>query len=88
MKKLILSIVLLIFLAGCTQQSRSRNFGGTATIKLSPGMKLVEATWKDDNNLWYLIEPMDPDYEPKEKLFIESSSWGVMEGKVIFIESR
>ena len=87
MKKLVLVIV-LVFLAGCTQRSRSRNFGGTETIKLSPGMKLVEATWKDDNNLWYLIEPMDPDYEPKEKLFIESSSLGVIEGKIIFIESR
>jgi len=47
----------------------------------------VEATWKEDN-LWYLVEPMDSDYVPKTKVFKESSLYGALEGKVIFIENR
>jgi hypothetical protein len=52
------------------------------------GWKVTEATWKDDGNLWYLMEPMDSDYVPKVKSFKESSVWGVMQGEVIFKESR
>lgn len=85
--KLVLVIILsIIMFSGC-QQSITRNFGGTTTVKLEPGQRLVEATWKD-NNLWYLVEPMEPDYTPKTKEFIESSNYGVLEGKVIFIESK
>ena len=43
-----------------------RSFGGTMKIELEPGEKLVEATWKGDN-IWYLVEPMDSDYTPKQK---------------------
>ena len=88
MKKFILAIILLVLLVGCTQQARSRNYGGTSTIELPKGEKLIEVTWKDQNSLWYLVEPMEPDYIPKEKEFIESSSWGLIEGKVVFIESK
>ena len=65
----------------------TRSYGGTTTINVKKGYKIVEATWKD-SNLWYLIEPMDSDYVPKTKEFIESSRFGVMEGKVIFIEEK
>ena len=47
-----------------------------------------EATWKGDGNLWYLVEPMDSNYVPKTKIFKESSMMGIMEGSVIFIETR
>jgi len=65
----------------------SRKYGGTTEIKLEKGQKLIEATWKDDD-LWYLTEPMDSEYIPKMKVFKESSSFGIMEGKVIFIETK
>ena len=85
--KLVLVIILsIVMFSGC-QQSLTRNFGGTTTVKLEPGQRLVEVTWKD-NNLWYLVEPMEPNYTPKTKEFIESSNGGVFEGKVIFIESK
>jgi len=45
------------------------------------------ATWKDDN-LWYLTEEMDSAYTPKKKMLIESSNFGILEGKVVFIESK
>jgi hypothetical protein len=61
--------------------------GGTTKIELEPGEKLVEVTWKGDD-IWYLVEPMDSNYDPKIKTFKESSRIGVLEGKVIFYEKR
>lgn len=69
-------------------QVLSREYGGTITIKLQPGEKLIEATWKDNGNIWYLTEPMDSDYVPKTKTFKESSVFELLEGTVIFIETR
>lgn len=65
----------------------ARKFGGTVTVKVKKGYKVTEATWKDDQ-LWYFTEPMEDNYEPKKKEFVESSEYGVLEGKVIFKESR
>jgi len=87
MKKLILIIVALICMCSCTEQIRTRQFGGKMEIRLPAGQELMEATWKDDD-LFYLTRPMAPDYVPVTKTFQESSSWGVMESTVYFIESR
>lgn len=87
MKKILFMIMMVFCLTSC-DQSMSRNFGGTTKINLEPGEKLIEVTWKDKDNLWYLVEPMDSDYVPKTKIFKESTVMGVMEGKVIFIEKR
>lgn len=86
MKKVLIAITAVLVLTSC-EQWVSRELGGTVTIKLEPNKKLVEATWKN-SNLWYLVEDMDSNYVPKRKEFIESSTVGVMEGKVVFIESK
>ena len=86
MKKLIVILLMFLCLTSC-DQSITRTMGGTTKIKLEPGEKLVEATWKGDD-IWYLVEPMDSDYVPKTKTFKESSRIGVLEGKVIFYEKR
>ena len=83
---IILIIVVAIFVS-CTNHTMSRKFGGEETITLPKGMKLVEATWKE-SNLWYLLEPMDANYVPKTKIFQEDSRFGVLEGKVTFVETR
>lgn len=57
------------------------------TINLPKGERLVVATWKE-NNLFTLTEPMDSGYTPKAKTFKESSSWGVLESEIKFIESK
>lgn len=85
MKKIIL-LALTALMVGC-EQYVSRQAGGTITIKIEPGQKLLEATWKE-LDLWYLTEPMDSDYKPKTKVFQENSLFGVLEGKVIFVESK
>lgn len=87
MKKIILILTVICMAFVSCDQYTARNFGGETTIKLEPGEKLIEATWKD-NDLWYLVEPMDSDYVPKIKTFKESSTMGIMEGEVTFIESR
>ena len=84
---IVIVLITIITLNSCDQVI-ARKYGGMTTIKLEPGEKLMEATWKEDGNVWYLVEPMDSDYVPKTKTFKESSVMGVMEGKVIFIETR
>ena len=87
MKKFLLIIATVLLLASCTEQNRAKNFGGNVTIKAPVGYKLTSATWKGDN-IFYFLEPMEDEYVPKEKKFIESSSYGLFETEVIFIESR
>lgn len=87
MKNILFMIMMVFCLTSC-EQYVTREFGGTTTVKLEPGKKLVECTWKGDADLWYLVEPMDSDYVPQTKEFIESSMFGAIEGKVIFIETR
>lgn len=86
MKKTILLALTALVMVGC-EQYVARKAGGTLTIKLESGQKLIEATWKE-SDLWYLTEPMDSDYKPKTKVFQENSMYGVWEGKVIFVESK
>ena len=86
MKKLIVILLGISMLTSC--QLFTRKFGGNTTITLEKGEKLVEATWKDGGDLWYLVEPMDSDYTPKVKVFKESSVYGVLEGSVTFVENR
>jgi len=89
MKKVILVFVLLVALlyAMNSCQSCTRTMGGTTTVYLEKGEKLVECTWKG-NSVWYLIEPMEDTYVPKTKVFKENSNTGMLEGQVIFIESK
>lgn len=89
MRKIILILfgVLMLCSVGCTKQQLTKEFGGTMTIELPKGQELMEVTWKKDD-LFYLTRPMSPDYVPVKKTFQESSSWGVMESTVYFIESR
>ena len=86
MKKILFSLLVIFCLCSC-ENYLSRQWGGTIEIKLEPGEKLVEATWKK-SHLWYLVEPMDSDYVPKTKVFKESSLFGICEGEVTFIESK
>lgn len=87
MKKIILLFIFILSIYSCTENIRTKTFGGNMTIELPKGKKLIEATWKD-NNLFYLIEDMDENYKPKNKMFIENSSYGILESKVIFIETK
>ncbi len=92
MKKVLtlLSVALLTFsvcLTSCTDNQRAKNFGGTETINLPAGEKIVNCTWKEDH-LWYLTEPMSSKDSARTLTFHEKSIWGVLQGTVIFKESK
>jgi len=80
------ALVALVMLTSC-ENLVTRNFGGSQTIELEKGQRLVEITFKD-NDLWILTEPMDSDYVPKTKTFYEDSNLGVMQGKITIVEQR
>jgi hypothetical protein len=80
-------LALVVGCLGCTEQDRAKSFGGTMTVELQPGRKLVNVTWKE-TDLWYLTRAMRNDEAPETYEFQESSGMGVMEGKVIIKERR
>lgn len=86
----ILAVIIVVLLClSCTDNTIAKTWGGTVTIELPKGMKLLEATWKGNNSsLWYLMAPMEDDYIPQEKVFQEDSRFGILEGTVIFKESK
>lgn len=90
-KQIIMTIVLCLVctlsFTSCTEQVRVRNFGGKMEIEVPAGYKVTSATWKE-SELFYFLEPMEDDYVPKEKKFVESSGYGIWESEVTFIEKR
>ena len=90
MKRLTPGIAAIMFFAAlacaCTQNSCSRSYGGSSTVKLDSGMKLVNVTWKEAD-LWLLQRPMESGEKPVTSVFEEVSSFGVFQGKVSIVES-
>lgn len=81
-------ILLIIFsVSGCTQNEVARQYGGTVTVELPKGQKLVNASWKE-TNLWYLYRPMHPGEYAEKYTYQEDSGYGILEGKVIFVETK
>lgn len=78
-------LAMAVVVAGCTENIRSRKFGGTSRIDLPAGEKLVTMTWKK-SNLWYLTRVMKEGESAERYVFRESSNWGALEGKVLVQE--
>ena len=83
----ITSVFAMILMTSCTENQLAKGWGGTATVELPAGEKLIEATWKGEE-LWYLTRPMREDESPETFKFQEKSSYGVIEGTVVFKESK
>lgn len=79
--------ILALVLCACTANTMAKNFGGSITVAIAPGKKLVTATWKDDD-FWYLVRPMREGEAPEAYDFIEASSFGVSQGVVHLVERR
>lgn len=62
-------------------------FGGTQTVNLPTKTKLVNVTWKEAG-MWILTRPMRENETAETLTFSEKSSFGIMEGTVIFKESN
>jgi hypothetical protein len=86
MKKVLILLVVAFTMVSCTQNTRAKSFGGTSTVELKEGRKLIEATWKEDN-LWYLTRVRREGESIETYEFREESSFGMMNGTVIFKEN-
>lgn len=88
-KKIIGGIVLLavmVFsLTGC--KSIAKSYSEIITIDVPKGQKVIEATWKG-SDVWYLTRSMHEDEKPETFTLQEDSNLGIIEGKVIFKESK
>lgn len=87
MKKVLTLLVIAVALVSCTQNQMAKNFGGTETITLEPGKRLVNVTWKGDKgsaNLWILTK--QDTTKPTTYSFKEKSDAGILEGEVIIKE--
>ena len=78
MKKIITALLLIVVLAGCTENQQARSFGGTETILLEPQERFINITWKQDD-IWIVVQDtITGQFYAREK-----SSFGMMEGKII-----
>lgn len=78
---------LSLLVVSCTDNSRVKNWGGSATLTLPQGRKLVNVTWKE-SELWYLTKPMAANDTAETYYFQEESSWGMVEGTYTIIEQK
>lgn len=85
MKNILICLVAIVAV-GCENYT-TKHLGGTMTIKVEPGYKVTNATFKEDE-IWYFIEPMDSTYIPTQKKLVEKSMYGALEGTIIFKETR
>ncbi len=80
-------LILVLVLTSCTDQQMAKKYGGTANIQLQQGEKLVMITWKADN-LWILTRPMTDADKAETYTFRESSSFGLIQGKIFITEKK
>ena len=80
-------MIALLLLLACTDNQRSKAFGGIMEIKVPCDQEVFDVTWKGEN-LWYATQPARSDWHPKAKRFVEYSSYGLIEGEVVLLESK
>lgn len=80
---IVMGAIMMALLTGCTDNMRTRTFGGKQTIELEKNQRLVNVTWKGDN-LWILTK--QDSTKPSIYKFTEDSSFGTFEGVIIIKE--
>lgn len=86
MKRTILALVLIATLASC-QNIMARHYGGSETIDIPNGDKLVNVTW-EGQDLWYLTRKMNPKDSAESYELHEQSNYGVLQGTITLIEHK
>lgn len=91
-KKMVYGAAVAILLAaagvvsGCN--NLARRVGGTVTVTLPADQKLINASWKTDDSIWFLTRPMRDGEKAETYTYKEDSQFGVLEGTVIIKEVR
>ena len=80
-------LILLLSLLACTDNQRTKVFGGTMTVQVPCDQVVFDVTWKGES-FWYATQPAGAGWRPEKKRFVEHSSFGVVEGEVVLVESR
>jgi hypothetical protein len=80
-------LVILLSLLACTENQRSRALGGTMEVKVPCDQSVFDVTWKGED-LWYATQQAREGWVPETKRFKEHSSYGMIEGEVVIVESR
>ena len=84
--RILLGVLVFLSVLSCTENQRARTLGGVSTINLPKNRKLITATWKEAN-FWYLTRPKKAGDESETYEFCESSNFGIIEGKMIIVET-
>ncbi len=84
-KQILFTLIASCLLLGCTENQRAKNFGGSATVNLKPGQKVVSASFKGED-LWILTRKSKSSETPETYELVEDSSFGFLQGKVIINE--
>ena len=91
MRKYIIAIgiglLILMSFESCSSNRRARTWGGTSTIIVERGQKVMNVTWKE-SDLWVLTESMSESDKPRTLHFSENSSIGILNGTVVLVESK
>ena len=58
MKKLAFIAAIGLMFSSCSSNQMAKSFGGSTTVNLPSGQKLVNVTWKVEADIWYLTRPM------------------------------
>ena len=80
-------MILTLSLLACTENQRARAWGGTMEVQIPCDQQVFDVTWKGED-LWYATQPAAQGWIPQTKRFVESSSFGVIQGEVRLVESR
>jgi len=86
-KLMIVAVLTGLMIASVGCQQAAKRFGGSITVDLPKGEKLVNVTWKD-SSLWYLTRPMTKNDKVETYKFKEDSNFGILEGTVTIKEHK
>ena len=80
-------MIALLLLLSCTDNQRAKVLGGSVSVQVPCDQQVFDVTWKDEN-LWYATQPAGASWRPEKKVFTEYSSYGIVQGQVVLLESR
>jgi len=86
MKRLLIILMVVMSIVGCTDNKMARQYGGTETIELPTGQRVMGVTWKE-TDVWVLTR-VDTSIRPTRVVFQEKSSMGVFEGEIIINQNN
>lgn len=82
----IVACAVIAMVVGCTANTRAKEFGGSMSVNLDEGKRLVNVTWKE-SELWLLTRTTRVTNDPPSTYTLqEKSGLGWVEGRVTIIE--